>query len=100
MKHGIMVPVVLALLAATVAEARAGYVVYADRAAFQAATYNPQVIDFEGLADSFGLAWYLDGAGLVQKGVRFTAPTPDGDWLFVIESWFDPTFYDWGSGAV
>lgn len=99
MKRAVLVTAVVAFFASGIPAARATYTIYDNRAAFLAATVNPQTIDFEGLAGSPG-ALYVDGSGLYQKGATFTGPIPGDYWLFVIEPWVTPEFYDWGSGAV
>src|SRR5579871_5838315 len=95
-----LVASVSVLILAPICQVRAGYITYLDQAAFDAATYNRQLIDFEGLAGPSGFTGYLDSSGLTQQGVNFVGSYPEGNWLFVQEPAVTPQFYDWGSGAV
>ena len=89
--------------------ARAGYVVYTDRASFNAATTLTATLNFEEPTDQpFTL---YDAPGLTLSGVNFRGildvPGPHDifssiDYLFTIDPSYDPVFnsYSWGSGRV
>ncbi len=89
--------------------ARAAYVVYTDRASFNAATALTATLDFEEMTDAPFTVY--DAPGLTLSGVNFRgildAPGPHDifssiDYLFTIDPSYDPVFnsYSWGSGRV
>lgn len=90
--------------------ARAAYVVYSDRASFNAATVLTATLDFEEPTDQL-VSRYDTPAGLTLSGVNFRGildvPGPNDifssiDYLFTIDPLYDPVFnsYSWGSGRV
>jgi hypothetical protein len=77
--------------------ARAGYVTFTSRAAFETAAYGLQTIGFEGLAPPGGVL--TAEPSLTLDGVTFTGVIPGGNYLFVVDPAVFPPLYDWGSGA-
>lgn len=90
--------------------ARAAYVVYTDRASFNAATILTATLDFEEVTDELS-SRYDTPAGLTLSGVNFQGildvPGPHDlfsstGYLFTVDPSYDPIFnsYSWGSGRV
>lgn len=90
--------------------ARAAYVVYTDRASFNAATILTATLDFEEVTDE-PFSRYDTPAGLTLSGVNFQGildvPGPHDifsstGYLFTVDPSYDPIFnsYSWGSGRV
>jgi hypothetical protein len=85
----------LSLLAAT-NSAQAAVVQFTDLTSFETNATGLTNIYFEGLAPAGSFTNY-GTTGLTTSGVSFTG---SGNYLFVVDPAYSPSFYDWDSGAV
>jgi hypothetical protein len=75
--------------------AQAAITQFSDLSSFQAGTSGLTTIDFEGLAPAGGFSYY--DPNLTVSGVSFTDSNVSA---YVVDSAFQPSNYNWGSGAV
>ena len=94
----------LLLAFSTTREAQA-LTIFEDRPSFTSVVGSLTNIDFEGLAPAGGFTDFAT-TGLTQSGVNFSSvrppntPPTENSILFVVDPAFNPSGYDWGSGAL
>ncbi len=88
---------VLMAVALAGAPASASVITFSSPALWQGAVTGVTTIGFEGLAVPGGWVYYGTPGSVSLGGVTFSTAAAD---LYVVDSAFATSYYDWGSGAV